>query len=241
MVEPKHVADRRRNPFASAKSLTITDSGTIQVDSPSGATLSGPLLGTGNLVKTGSGSLVLAANNTFSGGTTISAGTLQIGNGGATGSIAGDVTDNATVAFNRSDAVTFGGAISGSGGLTQGGSGILVLTGGNTYTGGTTLAAGTLSIGTDSNIGGAGSAINFHGGILQVTGTAITNLDSHTINWGSFNGGIDVNNAGNTFTISEAISGSGRLTKAGPGTLVVSGSNSYSGGTTLAAGAEHRQ
>ena len=90
-----------------------------------------------------------------------------------------------------------------------------------------------LSIGSDSNIGGAGSTINFNGGILQVTGTAITNLDSHTVNWGSFNGGIDVNNAANAFTISEAIGGSGGLTKTGSGILVLSGSNSYSGGTTI--------
>ena len=62
------------------------------------------------------------------------------------------------------------------------------------------------------------------------------NLDSHAVNWGSFNGGIDVANAGNSLTVSQAISGSGSLTKAGPGLLVLSGSNSYTGDTIITAG-----
>jgi autotransporter-associated beta strand protein len=78
-------------------------------------------------VQLGSGTLVLTGTNTYSGGTTISAGTLQIGNGGTTGSITGNVTDNGTLAFNRSDAMTFGGVISGAGSLVQLGSDTLTL------------------------------------------------------------------------------------------------------------------
>ena len=85
--------------------------------------------------------------------TTISAGTLQIGNGGTTGSVAGDVVDNAALVFNRSDALTYGGVISGTGSLTKSGTGTLTLTGDNTYTGGTTISAGTLQIGNGGTTG----------------------------------------------------------------------------------------
>ena len=113
--------------------------------------------GTGSLVQAGSGTTILTANNTYAGGTTISAGTLQIGNGGTTGSIVGDVTDNATLAFNRSDTVTFAGLVSGTGELQQIGTGTTVLTSDSTYTGGTTISAGTLQLGdggTSGNIVG---------------------------------------------------------------------------------------
>ncbi len=104
----------------------------------------------GDIVKTGGGTLVLTGDNTYSGGTTVSAGTLQLGSGGTTGSIVGNVTDNATLVFNRADDVTFAGAISGSGALVQAGPGTLTLTGANTYTGGTTVSAGTLAGNTTS-------------------------------------------------------------------------------------------
>lgn len=79
---------------------------------------------------------MLGIDNTYSGGTTISAGTLQIGNGGTTGKITGDVTDNGALVFSRSDAYTFGGLISGTGSLRQGGTGELSIT--SPYSGGTT-------------------------------------------------------------------------------------------------------
>ena len=60
--------------------------------------------GTGPFTKNGAGTLGLSGANTYTGGTTISAGTLQIGNGGTSGSIVGNVTNNADLAFNRSDA-----------------------------------------------------------------------------------------------------------------------------------------
>ena len=66
---------------------------------------------------------ILTGANTYTGSTTISAGTLQLGNGGTTGSVAGNIVDNAALVFNRSDALTYGGVISGTGSLTQAGTG----------------------------------------------------------------------------------------------------------------------
>jgi fibronectin-binding autotransporter adhesin len=101
------------------------------------------------LTKSGPGTLILTGANTYSGGTTINAGTLQVGAGGTTGSIVDDVTNNGSLVFNRSDALTFGGAVSGTGSLNQngpGGAGTLILTGASTYTGATTVSAGTLQV-----------------------------------------------------------------------------------------------
>ena len=109
--------------------------------------------GTGSLVQLGSGTLTLTGNNTYTGGTTVSAGTLQLGNGGTSGSITGNVTDNGTLAFDRSDAVTFAGAISGAGSVTQIGIGTTILTGTNTYGGGTTISSGTLQLGNGGTAG----------------------------------------------------------------------------------------
>ncbi|MFX9340333.1 autotransporter-associated beta strand repeat-containing protein, partial [Acinetobacter baumannii] len=76
---------------------------------------SGDISGSGAVRQIGAGTTILTGTNSYSGGTTISAGVLQIGNGGTSGLIAGNVVNNATLAFSRSDAVTFSGAISGSG------------------------------------------------------------------------------------------------------------------------------
>ena len=77
----------------------------------------------------GSGTTVLTGNSNYTGGTLISAGALQLGAGGATGSISGNVTNNGALVFNRGDTYTFGGLISGTGSVTQQGSGTTVLTG----------------------------------------------------------------------------------------------------------------
>ena len=101
--------------------------------------------GPGTLEKVGAGTLILSGTNTYTGGTIISAGVLQLGNGGASGSIVGNVLNNATLAFNRSDVFTFSGVISGVGVVQQNGTGTTVFTGANTYTGGTIVNAGTLA------------------------------------------------------------------------------------------------
>ena len=87
------------------------------------------------MTKNGPSTLILTGANSYAGGTTINFGTLQLGNDGASGSIIGNVVNNGTLALDRSDTVTFGGMIAGSGGLNQIGSGTTVLTGANSYAG----------------------------------------------------------------------------------------------------------
>jgi len=89
---------------------------------------------------------VLTGTNTYTGGTAITGGTLQLGNGGTTGSIVGDVLDNGTLAFNRSNALDFSGAIFGTGGVQQNGTGTTILSAVNGYTGATTVNSGTLDV-----------------------------------------------------------------------------------------------
>ena len=98
------------------------------------------------LTKTGNGTLTLTGTNTYTGGTVITAGTLQIGDGGNTGSIVGDVIDNTALVVNRSGTVTLPGAVSGTGNLNQTGSGTLILTGASTYIGATAVSGGTLQV-----------------------------------------------------------------------------------------------
>jgi autotransporter-associated beta strand protein len=123
----------------------VAGGGTLQ-DGGKKMTLAGGISG-GALSKAGSGTVVLAANNTYSGPTTITAGTLEVGNGGTIGTLGtGTVTDNAALVFNRSDTLLVPNAISGTGTLTQAGTGTLVLSGTNSYSGGTFVTSGTLEI-----------------------------------------------------------------------------------------------
>jgi fibronectin-binding autotransporter adhesin len=107
----------------------VTDNGVLAFDRSDSVTFAGAISGTGALVQLGSGVLTLIGANTYSGGTTISAGTLQVGNSGTTGSIIGNVVDNGTLSFNRSNTLSFGGVISGTGSLEQNGSGSTILSG----------------------------------------------------------------------------------------------------------------
>ena len=111
---------------------TNTASTPVFTDSGVTATIAVGITGSGGLDKTGTGTLGLTGNNTYSGGTAIDGGTLQIGAGNASGSILGNVADNGTLAFDRSDTVTFGGLISGTGNVSQIGNGTTILVGNNT-------------------------------------------------------------------------------------------------------------
>jgi len=131
--------------------ITVADFSAIAEGSSSGTlTLSGAIDGSSNLQVGQSnftGNVVLTANNTYSGQISVEGGTLQFGNGGATGSVASTaLVNNAAVAYNHSGNQSAGYDISGTGTLAQNGAGILTLSGTNTYTGATSVNTGTLNI-----------------------------------------------------------------------------------------------
>ena len=146
----------------------IIDNGVLAFDRTHILTYSGAISGTGALVQKGIGTLKLTGENTFTGGTTIDAGVLQIGNGGTKGSIVGDIVDNAVLVFDRSDDLTFGGVISGKGSFVKRGEGALTLTGNNTYAGGTTVEMGALIV----NGSLPGSLAVLPGAYLEYNGTS---------------------------------------------------------------------
>ena len=188
----------------------ITDNSALVFDRSDVMTFPGAISGSGTVTQSGTGTVVLTGTNAYTGGTTIAAGTLQIGNGGTSGSIVGNVVDNGVLAFDRSDAPIFTGNIAGTGTLTQAGTGTLILTGTNTYTGGTTISAGTLQIGN------GGTSGSIAGNVVDNAALAFDRSD--------------------TVTLAGGISGSGTLTQAGSGTLIVTGTNTYTGVTRVSAG-----
>ncbi|MGN6322944.1 MAG: autotransporter-associated beta strand repeat-containing protein [Dyella sp.] len=207
------------------QTLTLTDA----MD-----TYKGIMSGTGGFAVSG-GAEVFTGANTYTGGTAINGGSLQLGSGGTAGSITGDVVDNGSLIFNRLDAISFGGNISGNGALVQQGVGTLTLTGANTYTGGTVISGGTLSVSGDSNLGASTGALALNGGTLQIDGHTF-NSTIRAISVNALGSGLDIADAANTFTLNRAISGSGGLVLSGAGTLVLAGANTYGGATTIGSG-----
>ena len=166
------------------------------------------------LTVTGSGNLALTGPNTYTGATTVNNGSLlQIGNG-ASGELfaSQSVIDNGTLTFNHADSLTYPGAIGGSGTVVKLGNGLLTLTcTGCTFTGQTTVSAGTLQVGDGLTTNGL-----IMGAILN-------------------NASLVFANPGN-ITCGSAIGGSGSLAEIGDGTLTLTNTNSYSGGTLVQSG-----
>ncbi len=169
-------------------------------------------------IKQGPGTMILSGGNTYTAATAVNGGTLQIGNGGSGETLASQsisVSAGATLAFSQSDTLLYAGAISGSGQVTEQGGGTLILSGSNTYTGATTVSSGTLQIGN----GGTGEALASQS-ISVSGGAALAFYQTDAL----------------TISPSAGITGDGALLKSGGGTLVLGGSNAYTGSTTISGG-----
>ena len=243
----------------------------------------GQITSPGSLTKNGNGTLILESPNSYGGGIFINAGTLQVGNAGTVGSLTGSISNNAALVVNRTDGIVLGSSISGSGSLTQAGTGSATLTASNSYVGPTTVSAGILYVQNNDALGSTaagttvangaqlyiigntpnispeplslagatgsgalrkgGATTTAFGGAVTLTADTLVTIDSGAaLNFTNASGiaGNNVNlsfsAAGNSLVAGSISLGSGSLAKAGAGTLSLSVSNNFSGGTTLTSG-----
>lgn len=211
--------------------------------------LSGVISGVGGLIKAGDNTLSLSGANTFSGGVVLDAGGIAVGNNTALGTGAltvaglgtlgasaplatlGNAVDlEADLSIVGANSLGLNGVISGNGGLTKNGPGVLGLGGANSFTGGVTINAGSIVVGNSSALGTGALTVAGAGAALAANAAAVT-LDNAV----GLDAGLLI--AGDTsFGLSGVISGIGRLTKIGTGTLTLDGANSFGGGVVLSAG-----
>ena len=192
--------------LSTARSMTLAGPGTLLTDPSTILTVSGAITGSGPLTKSGAGTLILTGANSYTNGTIVLNGTLQ---GSAPNSIQGNIFLSAAASnltFNQTTTGTFTGIISGSGSVTSNGGATLILTNANSYTGGTTVSAGILQ----------GNVSSLQGNIVN---NAQVNFDQ--VGTGTYPGNM---------------SGTGVLMKLNSGTLVLTGANTYSGGTAVSLG-----
>ncbi len=190
----------------------------------------------GALVKNNTGTVVIKNNNTFTGITTINAGTLQLGDGTTDGSIAlsSQITNNSNLVFMTAGSQTVSNPIVGTGNVTMSGSGALILANANGYTGNTTLNSGTLHFNHASAIGATTTgALVINGGVLDNTSAAaITTTTAKAQTWAgnfSFTGTKDLNFNSGVVTLS---GGGSREVNLAAGTLGI-GRVTSSDGTGL--------
>ncbi|MEZ7797898.1 autotransporter outer membrane beta-barrel domain-containing protein [Citrobacter pasteurii] len=168
--------------FDTARQVTLESGGGTFDTNGHDVSLLTEVEGNGQLTKTGKGSLTLTLDNTYTGGTTIEQGVLQLGTGGTIGSIEGDIVDNGVLNVNRADTLALSGNISGEGQLHQTGSGTTELQGQNSYSGATLITSGVLQAGDTNTL----SAASHH---YVVAGTTLNTQGYNQTVAGLSNGG----------------------------------------------------
>jgi len=240
--------------------------GALTLNAAGAVTQSSAIAGNTSVVKNGAGLFTLSQNNTYTGATTISAGTLALGNNDRIANTSAVTVDGATAVLalgNRSDTVgtvtvSNGGSITGTGTLTStgtfemqsgvvsarlGGTGIAL----NKTTAGTVTLSGANTYTGATNISAGTLALNATGTIAASSGVAnngtfttaaAKTIDSMTGTGNTVLGGtLTIGDASNTGSAyGGVVSGAGGITKAGTGTLTLSGANTYTGTTTVSAG-----
>ncbi|WP_410957251.1 fibronectin-binding autotransporter adhesin ShdA [Salmonella sp. SAL00661] len=240
--------------------VTIAESATLAL---SQGTLDNNVTGEGQIVKSGSDELIVTGDNTYSGGTTISGGTLTADHADSLGT--GAVANSGVLQVGEGELEN---TLSGSGSLVKTGTGELTLSGDNTYSGGTTITGGTLtadyadSLGSgdidnsgvlkvgegdlENTLSGSGSLVktgtgeltlsgnNTYSGGTTITGGTLTADHADSLGTGTIaNNGVLQVGEGE---LENTLSGTGSLVKTGTGELTLSGDNTYSGGTTITGG-----
>jgi len=185
--------------FFAGDSVTFNDSGSTSpainivgpvspavttVNATGNFDFTGGAIANGSLVKANTGTLILENNNTYAGATVISGGTVQVGTGGTTGALGtGLVTNNASLVYNRSDAVTLPAPLYGTGTLTMAGSGTLIASGSNYFSGSTLINSGTIDLTNAAGLGtAAGGIVVSSGGELLLSGNVDIDAKALTLN-----------------------------------------------------------
>jgi len=235
----------------------ITDNATLEINQSTALTLANAISGSGTLVKNGSGTLTLGSASTFTGGTTITAGQLNIGSGvnntasAGTGSI--DIASGATLGLAwSSGVVVFPNNLTGSGTVIRGGTSEVALTGNNSFSGTYQISTNTLAFRTLSSASGQPRVVIASGANLALGNDfagqtcTISELSGAGGVNPQFDGAAGIKtlavNQATTTTFSgvmrDATSGSRflALSKSGAGTLTLSGTNTYTGATTINGG-----
>lgn len=171
--------------FDTARAVTLAGDGGAIDTNGNDVSLLTAVGGSGNLAKQGDGTLTLTQDSSFQGETTISNGTLQLGNGGNSGSVPGNIVNLATLVVNRANTLDLNGIISGTGDFIQRGEGTTVLNGLNTWSGYTLVENGTLLAGGENRFSSASSHIVSSHGLLDTGGHNQTVAD--LVNQGTVN------------------------------------------------------
>jgi len=216
-----------------ASSSAIANNGKLVFQrSGSSFTNGNAISGFGELIKEGPGTEILTGDNTYSGPTFINAGTLQVGNGGTTGSLGTStpITNNGSLVFNRSTAVVVAGSIEGTGSLTQAGTGTLAVTVPGTYSGSTLVSSGTLIVGAFDALGTG--TVTLAGGALSGAATGGYTISNPVVAQASTSSTLAT--IGNNLALNGNLSGSGNLLRTATGgaaTVFLGGDNSAYTGT----------